>query len=189
MRSISPKNRLSSSAVGVKHTPHVMHWRVCGSGASLVEATRMAGSKDRTFSQRHTRTSKFFAVLIWLVVVGNCGAASQKIKPSWQAPEDAKKVRNPFKVTPEGLRTAAQLYQQNCMICHGKTGEGNGPGAKALPQKPANFTDAKLMSKASDGELFWKIGTGRAPMPTWQVQLTDTQRWELVNYIRTFARR
>jgi hypothetical protein len=43
-----------------------------------------------------------------------------------------------------------------------------------------------MMSAETDGEVFWKISTGRPPMPTWQT-LTETQRWELVNYIRTFA--
>ena len=56
--------------------------------------------------------------------------------------------------------------------------------AGSLPQKPANFTDAKMMQKATDGELFWKMTTCRAPMPSWQDKLTETQRWELVNYLR-----
>jgi mono/diheme cytochrome c family protein len=41
-----------------------------------------------------------------------------------------------------------------------------------------------MMQKATDGELFWKMTTGRAPMPSWQDKLTETQRWELVNYLR-----
>ena len=56
-----------------------------------------------------------------------------------------------------------------------------------LPKKAANFTDAKAMAEMTDGELFWKMNTGRAPMPAWNDLLPLEQRWELVNYIRTFA--
>jgi mono/diheme cytochrome c family protein len=39
----------------------------------------------------------------------------------------------------------------------------------------------------TDGEIFWKITTGRRPMPGFQNQLSDVQRWQLVNLLRTFA--
>jgi mono/diheme cytochrome c family protein len=44
------------------------------------------------------------------------------------------------------------------------------------------------MNQATDGELFWKMTTGRSPMPPWS-QLSDTQRWQLVNYIRSLAKK
>jgi mono/diheme cytochrome c family protein len=93
------------------------------------------------------------------------------------------------KRTPEGLKAAEELFQQNCVICHGKTGASNGPAAESLPQKPANFTDAQMMKVATDGELFWKMTTGRAPMPSWQDRLSETQRWTLVNYLRELTKK
>jgi len=39
----------------------------------------------------------------------------------------------------------------------------------------------------TDGELFWKISEGRRPMPEFKKRLTEEQRWQLVNYVRTFA--
>ena len=53
--------------------------------------------------------------------------------------------------------------------------------------KPANFTDAHMMSEMSDGELFYKMTEGREPMPSFRRQLTEEQRWQLVHYIRTFT--
>jgi mono/diheme cytochrome c family protein len=41
-----------------------------------------------------------------------------------------------------------------------------------------------MMKKATDGELFWKITEGRPPMPSYEHQLSETQRWQLVNYLR-----
>ena len=44
-----------------------------------------------------------------------------------------------------------------------------------------------MMKAATDGELFWKMSNGRGMMQTWKDQLSENQRWLLVNYIRTFA--
>jgi mono/diheme cytochrome c family protein len=130
----------------------------------------------------------FFASLTLLALPAMTGAA-KAVKQPWYAPSQAKELRNRVAVTAKGLKSAAKLYQQNCVICHGKTGASNGPAAESLPQKPANFTDEKMMRKATDGELFWKITTGRAPMPSWEDRLSETQRWQLVNYLRMLTMR
>jgi len=82
---------------------------------------------------------------------------------------------------------AQALFRENCAGCHNENGDGNGPASVVLPRKAANFTDAKTMSTMTDGELFWKMSTGRAPMPAWEEALTVSQRWQLVNYIRAFS--
>jgi len=112
-----------------------------------------------------------------------------EVKQPWRAPRQAKELRNPAGVTPQGLKSSALLYQEDCALCHGKTGASNGAAAKSLPQKPANFTDEEMMRRVSDGELFWKISTGRAPMPSWREKLSESQRWEMVNYLRMLAMR
>jgi mono/diheme cytochrome c family protein len=94
-------------------------------------------------------------------------------------------VKNPVKVTPEGLAEASDLFRDTCSLCHGPKGAGDGSLAKTLPQKPANFTDPQLMKDVTDGELFWKMSKGRGVMPAWEEQFSETQRWELVNYLRT----
>jgi mono/diheme cytochrome c family protein len=107
---------------------------------------------------------------------------------TWTAPSDAKTVKNPVRTTTQSLKEASELFQHNCASCHGAKGAGDGVLAKALVTKPANFTEARRMNRETDGELYWKITNGRAPMPGW-MQLPEHQRWELVNYIRTLARR
>jgi mono/diheme cytochrome c family protein len=118
------------------------------------------------------------------VKVSRASAAATEQSTAWMAPAAARKIKNPVRPTPEGLKEADDLFQQVCSSCHGAKGQGDGALAKTLTPKPANFTDAKTMSKATDGELFWKMTNGRGPMPPWQ-QLPETQRWELVNYLRT----
>jgi mono/diheme cytochrome c family protein len=106
----------------------------------------------------------------------------------WVAPDDAKKVKNPVPPTPETLAAAQDLFTDNCVLCHGEKGLGDGPGAKAIKVKPANFTDEKMMSMETDGGLFWKMSNGRGPMPSWKDTLTDKERWELVGYIRKLTK-
>lgn len=126
---------------------------------------------------------------IVLIGPGTLVASAQQVKQPWHAPESAARMKNPVKPSPAGLNDAAKLYRQNCVICHGRTGASNGPAAGSLPQKPANFTDVQKMKESADGELFWKMTTGRAPMPSWQDRLSETQRWELVNYLRELTKK
>lgn len=115
-------------------------------------------------------------------------AAQQAESAPWIVPPDAKKVKNPFPPTPELLADGQQLFTDNCVLCHGEKGIGDGPGAKAIKVKPANFTDAKLMATETDGSLYWKMTNGRGPMPSWKDTLTDKERWELVDYIRKLTK-
>jgi mono/diheme cytochrome c family protein len=105
----------------------------------------------------------------------------------WVAPPSVKTMKNPVPPTPKAMKEAVDLFRLNCAGCHGENGDGNGPASVVLPRKAANFTDGKVMSTMTDGELFWKMSNGRAPMPAWKELLPVKQRWELVNYLRTFA--
>jgi mono/diheme cytochrome c family protein len=107
---------------------------------------------------------------------------------SWKAPPEARKMKNPVPMTGEGLAAIAPFYERNCLRCHGASGVANGPDAHSLPVTPANLADAKALKGITDGELFWKISTGRAPMEPF-TQLSTTERWQLVNYVRDLVRR
>jgi mono/diheme cytochrome c family protein len=43
------------------------------------------------------------------------------------------------------------------------------------------------ISSQADGELFWKVTEGKKPMPTYRKLLTETDRWSVIDYIRTLA--
>jgi mono/diheme cytochrome c family protein len=143
--------------------------------------------RDNNTRLRVARAFGILAIFALLAVAGGRVAADDAPKP-WVVPDDARKVKNPVPATPENLTAAAQLFQDNCLLCHGEKGIGDGPGAKTIKVKPANFTDAKLMSAETDGSLFWKMSQGRGPMPSWKDDLTDTERWQLVNYIRKLGK-
>ena len=115
-------------------------------------------------------------------------AAQGSAAEPWAAPPSDRDVKNPVPPTPENVAAGKKLYEDNCAMCHGDKGAGDGITVENLVVNPADLTDAKLMKRETDGSLFWKITTGRAPMQSWKDTLSDTQRWQLVDYIRTLVK-
>lgn len=101
-------------------------------------------------------------------------------------PASARDIPNPVPPTAQNLVAAESIYSDRCARCHGDHGAGDGPDASLYKPLPASLT-ADQTRQTSDGELFWKIGKGRRPMPGYESELTAEQRWQLVNLLRSFA--
>ena len=112
-------------------------------------------------------------VLFELVLILSAGVAWSG--QDWKAPATAKSMKNPVSMA-EGAKTGQSVFQENCAICHGKGGKGDGEAAAAM----------NPVQVQTDGELFWKITEGREAMPSWKA-LSDKERWSLVDYIRSLA--
>ena len=112
---------------------------------------------------------------------------SAQTKTAWVTPNDAVVVTNPITPDKTTLADGQKIYTAYCTPCHGPKGKGDGAAAASLTPKPADHTSSLVQSE-TDGSLFWKISEGRKPMPTYKTALNETQRWELVNYIRTLAK-
>ncbi|MEJ2613876.1 MAG: cytochrome c [Ignavibacteriaceae bacterium] len=105
----------------------------------------------------------------------------------WIAPASANKLNNPLTELSEATNKGEKLFEQNCTTCHGTSGKGDGPTADMLDTKPADLTSPKVQ-KESDGALFWKITNGKGAMASYKKDLSEDQRWQLVNYIRKLGR-
>ena len=103
---------------------------------------------------------------------------------TWKAPASADKYTNPVKGNEKATLLGKTLYTQYCAICHGKKGKGDGVAGMALKPRPANFTKS-IVQKQSDGAIYWKVTEGKAPMAAYKETLTEEQRWQLVNFIRS----
>jgi mono/diheme cytochrome c family protein len=129
-----------------------------------------------------------FLLILAIVAAAIVYSAVNKAPWSWPVPEEAKQLKNPLQPTAPALKSARQVYADKCAHCHGDTGKGDGRDAGRYDPAPTDFTDAKRVSGASDGELFYKISEGKKPMPVFKSKLSEDQRWELVLLIRSFAR-
>lgn len=98
--------------------------------------------------------------------------------------EPGRTLANPVALTEESVERGSALFAANCVSCHGDTGAGDGPLADSLPAPPANFT--VHVPFHPDGVLYAWISNGirGTGMPGWSPQLSDQERWDLVNFLR-----
>jgi mono/diheme cytochrome c family protein len=95
-------------------------------------------------------------------------------------------LTNPFLPDAASLKIGGDLFNQNCAVCHGEQGRGNGPAAAGLSLKPPDYGNGHL-DIHTDGDIFYWIQNGisqGSPMPAFKDKLTDDQIWHLVNYVR-----
>jgi mono/diheme cytochrome c family protein len=94
---------------------------------------------------------------------------------------------NPIEADEASITRGAQLYDIHCKLCHGQLFDGRGPIAPFLANKPANLTSPLVQSK-SDGSIFLTLTNGvEGKMPPMNENLLVTDRWDLVNFIRTLT--
>lgn len=91
-------------------------------------------------------------------------------------------------ITPDPTRGAA-LYAQNCSICHGDSGAGDGPAGVGLEPPPANLRSAERLDQLSLFDLYNTLGLGieGTEMPSFADQLDERQRWDVAAYVASFT--
>jgi mono/diheme cytochrome c family protein len=103
-------------------------------------------------------------------------------------PADAAKV-NPVKPTEESRAKGKKLYGYDCAMCHGVKGDGKGDMASDL-KNVTDFTNPDTLKNRTDGELFYIIRNGKGEdMPPEGDRAKDDDIWNMVNYIRAFAKK
>ncbi|EJK98868.1 cytochrome c/iron permease family protein [Pseudomonas fluorescens Q2-87] len=91
-------------------------------------------------------------------------------------------------ITPDPAR-GAPLYAQNCSVCHGANGAGDGPAGVGLEPPPSNLRDGRRLDHLSLYAIYNTLGMGieGTDMPAFADQLDDRQRWDLAIYIASFS--
>jgi mono/diheme cytochrome c family protein len=132
-----------------------------------------------------------YRIFYWVIVLSLTAMVALVFaheKMGWIAPAEAKKMKNPVKVTKASIQKGKEIYEKKCSLCHGEKGDGKGPTSAGLNPKPTNFKESHG-EKMTDGEHFWKMITGKGPMPSFRNDLTEEERWHVINYINTFSGR
>lgn len=78
------------------------------------------------------------------------------------------------------------LYTNHCLSCHGENGRGDGPAANNQKVRPANLQ--KLAREVSNFKFFMSVSQWQGDMPGWKDPFNDSDRDDLVAYIKTFKK-
>ena len=140
--------------------------------------------------------SRFTLVLPALFFLASALPAQQSSTPSTQKtpsyaaiPVEAANQPNPVKSTPESLARAKKWWTLDCVMCHGKDGNGKGETAAEMKLKIVDFTDAATLKDRTDGEIFYIIKNGHEDMPPEGQRVKPEENWDLVNYVRSLAKK
>ena len=79
-------------------------------------------------------------------------------------------------------------FQRYCISCHGNGGLGDGSAASSLKVRPANLTEPHTALHTA-GDMFWWLTRGfpRSGMPGFTAELTEQDRWDVINFLRAFS--
>jgi len=124
------------------------------------------------------RFKKHFFLLLFIFATAGIRVSAQ----AWIVPDDQKAVAAPVKFTPEMQKQGEQIYLKNCQSCHGLPGKDN--WAKITPP-PGDLSKEKAQ-KQTDGEIFYRITTGKVPMPEFRNIIPEDDRWSVIAFLRSF---
>ena len=108
----------------------------------------------------------------------------------------ASAMRNPVPSTPASIAEGKSLFEATCASCHGRLGQGAVKAGLTISiieeqrgRQPPDLTDAQWDHGSSDGEIFsvMERGIPSTMMPPFAGPLSDTDMWNIINYLRTLT--
>lgn len=96
---------------------------------------------------------------------------------------------NPVKPTAETQAKAKKLFNMDCALCHGESGDGKTDLARDMQLTIGDLTDSKTLADQSDAAIFDVIRKGKDKMPPEDpARAKDSDVWNLVIYVRSLAK-
>src|SRR2546421_9680794 len=138
-------------------------------------------------TMRHQRNIKPYARPI-APVVGTVAVGNTELPVTR---ETADRIANPRTRTAESLNRGQWVFQTYCQVCHGERGRGDGPVSLAGggPFPGVSSLVDPTRPHMSDGAIYGMIvdaqRMGRGLMPRYGDKIHGTDRWDVVNYVRS----
>jgi mono/diheme cytochrome c family protein len=137
---------------------------------------------------------------------GNTRAQEQKPQEQQKAPESkekpagetktgskipAEESQRPNTVKPDAdsIAQGKRMFTSQCAMCHGTAGDGKGDLAEDMKLKLPDYRDPEALKNFTDGDLFYIMTNGKGQMPDQGDRLSATQKWNLINYIRSLGKK
>lgn len=92
-------------------------------------------------------------------------------------------LKNPFLKDKISLARGKFIYTNQCLVCHGDQGKGDGPLIPKFPNPPSFTT--KRVKEFPAGRLYHVITYGVGDMPGHANHISREDRWHVVNYVES----
>jgi mono/diheme cytochrome c family protein len=93
------------------------------------------------------------------------------------------------KATPASLASGKKIYATDCLMCHGKEGAGDGDLAADMKLTLKDYRDPAALKDLSDKEMYDIIDKGKGKMMGEEGRLKPEQISDVVNYVRSLAKK
>lgn len=99
---------------------------------------------------------------------GEEAPAPEEATPTPEAASEPAPAEGGVEITAAAREEARQIFETRCYTCHGKRGQGDGPGSSGLDPKPRDLTDPEWQASVSDEHierivLYGGAAVGRSP--------------------------
>ena len=154
----------------------------------------LIGSLSVLFNFRIMLLGFYFIVLFVFTEIAFAKGDCPQNRKTKSAPTKILKIENPIPKNPLNIKAGKSLYQRKakpiaCKTCHGINGDGIGDPSFESNPIPRNFTCSEMMETLPDGQLFWIIKNGSKNTSMFAFSdLSDNEIWQLIHYIRQFAK-
>jgi copper transport protein len=169
--------------VGTTSTGASLPWERVGGGALLLAAFVYLAALQPLKGTPARRVAVSYLPAAALFIAG----AFVFLRSS--SPSSPAGLVNPIPPNADSIAKGQALYTANCVPCHGAGGKGDGPVGLTLNPRPADLTLHAIPGVHTDGQLYEWITNGypNSVMPAFKQRLSDDDRWNLLNFIRTMA--
>jgi mono/diheme cytochrome c family protein len=100
----------------------------------------------------------------------------------------AQSQSSPVPASDASLARGQEIYASLCATCHGVQGRGDGPLARTMIPRPADFRVHMAEGHTPDQLFDWlSNGVPDTAMVGFADQITVEDRWNVINYLQTFA--
>ncbi len=122
--------------------------------------------------------------LVVLLLIAGLGVGSRAVVEAANRPSGAL-AANPVTADGDSMARGSDLYLANCASCHGVDGNGSGPTSAGMLPAPRPLD--RTVRTSTDSQLAYLITSGVAgtQMPAFATSLSENDRWDLVNYLRS----
>ncbi len=100
----------------------------------------------------------------------------------------AQSATSPVPADAASVARGRDIYAESCAMCHGVQGRGDGPLARTMVPRPADFRIHMAEGHTPEQLFEWTTnGVPDTAMQGFANELSVEDRWHVISYLQTFA--